>query len=242
MGSLSPANQLFVSQMIERIPLADSVISLDLMPVCTALLRQSKIDEEVMLSAQFVMGGLQRSFDELFDYCGGKTQHSAALPAPLWPFLGIGSVEITEIDHVHLTRNDWDIFGRVFLDGDAHFVEGLLASLSQLLGIGEFLFKCRPSGAVTLRLLPPNVYFGAAVFLGGGHPIRIQPTVGPSTLSEVRRMMEDDKCPLRLDPVPYEMHGHKEMHPYLGALYDMLRILQLARTPPHVRRWIPSPY
>ena len=114
------------------------------------------------------------------------------------------------IEEVEIPKVDWQAFGHIFLQDEEPFVESLFRRVGELMGVEDFLFESPARGPLFLRFLPPAVFWGAL------NAFDLQPVSEPGT--ETRR-------PLRLDVLPYEVHGRKNMHPYIGALYDLSRIL-----------------
>ncbi len=233
MPSLSPANGLFVAQMIENIPLADSVVPLTLQPFCSELLQKCRTDDDVLLASQYLMQSLEKDFLEELDYCNGQASHRPAPSRAAAALFGKGDREL--IDVVEIPKNDWYVFGRNFLNREGPFFEDLLRKLGEFLGVPDFLFEYRPSGPVVLRFPPPSAYLGALAVFGEEQAMRVQPTAAASTAREVRDLLADNRRPWRLDAIPYEVHGRKAQHPYIGALHDLLHILRLSRIPASIR-------
>lgn len=233
MSPLSPANGLFVARMLEKIPLADSVVPLALQPICSELLRKCRADDEVLRASQYLMQSLERDFLEELDYCGGQASHRPAPSRAAATLFGKASGEL--IDVVEIPKNDWYAFGRIYLGGEGPFLEDLLRKLGDFLGVPDFLFEYRPAGPVVLRLPPPSAYLGTLAVFGEGQAMRVQPTAAASTAPEVRDMLAEHRRPWRLDAMPYDVHGRRNQHPYIGALHDLLHVLRLARIPAPVR-------
>ncbi|HSA59328.1 MAG TPA: hypothetical protein VLJ37_06545 [bacterium] len=231
---LSAANGLFVAQMLEKIPLADSAFPLALQPICSEVLQKSRTDEEVLRASQYLMQSLEEDFLDELDYCGGQASHRPAPSRAAAALFGKGEREL--IDVVKISKNDWYAFGRIFLNGEGPFLEDLLRKLGEFLGVRDFLFEYLPSGPVILRFPPPSAYLGALAVFGDGQAMGVQPTATASTALEVRAFLMENRRPWRLDAAPYDVHGRKAQHPYIGALHDLLHALRLARIPAAIRR------
>lgn len=232
--ALSPANTLFITQMLGKIPLADSAFPLAYQPICSDLLQNCRTDEEVLRTSRYLMQTLEVDFLEELDACGGN---ASSRPAPAREAAALFKKGDRELIHVvEIPKNDWYAFGRIFLNGAGPFVEELLRKLGEFLGVGDFLFEYLPSGPVVLRLPPPSAYLGALAVFGEDQAMDVQPTCGASTAREIRDLLKENLRPWRLDAAPYDVHGRKEQHPYVGALHDLLHVLRLARIPAAIRQ------
>lgn len=229
MALLNPADAAFVSRMLDSVTLADSVVPLSYQSVCVELLGSCHSASDVLRTSHYILSALERDFLEELDTCGGKASHRPAPSAAAAALFGKRGNEL--IDVVEVSKNDWYAFEKIFLSGQSVFFEELLRKLGELLGVRDYLFEYRPSGPVVLRFPPPSAYVGALTVFGDGSDLKLQPTCGPSAPDEVRDLLEKNYRPLRLDVTPYEVHGRKEQHPYVGALHDLLHGLRLARVP-----------
>lgn len=231
MSPLTAANSLFVSQTLSKLSHVDSVAPLDLQPFCSELFTRCRKDADVIASSQYLAHALERDFVDELENCSGTTSLMPAPPRVGTALFQDGLQDLIEV--VTMAKEDWYDFANIFLRGDGPFFEELSRKVGELLGVGDFFFHYPASGPVILRLVPPPVLLGGlGVF---DWDCRGQPTSEASTAEEVRAMTLEGRRPLRLDLFPYEVHGRKDKHPYIGALHDFLHILRLRRIPRTIR-------
>ncbi len=184
------------------------------------------------IPATFFDESLRTDFIEKLEQAGGVAS-SVPLPRAAATYFHAGT--ITPTIEVKINRDRWYSFGRSFLNGAFPFVEELLLKTDELLGLGGFLFDYEKS-FFTLRFVPQALFMSASIYFGGNAPVLGEPTCGLSLLSEVRDLFSDDKRPVNLDTVPYQVHGKGPVLPYIGALHDWLHILRSTRVPQPFRR------